>query len=89
MFEKCTMDDFDVLRELSIRTYYETYAHLNTPEDMQAYIDEAFGIKRLSGELNNSDSDFLLLYFKNTVAGYLKLNEAPSPTDDREKSEVI
>ncbi len=79
--KKCTMDDFDVLRELSIRTYYETFAHLNTTEDMQVYLDEAFEINKLCGELNNSDSDFFLLYFNNTIAGYLKLNEAPSQTD--------
>ena len=30
---KCTMDDFNVLRELDIGTYYETFAHLNTKED--------------------------------------------------------
>ena len=75
------MDDFEVLRELSIRTYYETYAHLNTTEDMQVYLNEAFGIKKLCGELNNSDSDFFLLYLNNTAAGYFKLNEAPSQAD--------
>lgn len=53
-----TMEDFDVLRELSIRTYYETFAHLNTAEDMQACLDEAFEIHKLREELNNPDSFF-------------------------------
>ena len=78
---KCTMDDFDVLRKLSMRTYYETFAHLNTPEDMQTYLDDAFEIKKLRDELSNPDSDFFFLYIKETLAGYLKLNEAPSQTD--------
>ena len=84
--KKCTMDDFEILRELSIKTYYETFAHLNTPEDMQAYLDEAFEINKFRGELNNPDCDFFLLYFKDTLAGYLKLNEAPSQTDINDSS---
>ena len=83
---KCTMEDFDVLHELSISTYYETFAHLNTSEDMQSYLDEAFGINKLCGELNNTDSDFFFLYFNDTLAGYLKLNEAPSQTDINDSS---
>ena len=78
---KCMMEDLDVLRDLSIRTYYETFAHLNDPEDMQAYLDEAFETGKLSNELNNPDSMFFFLYFNGTLAGYLKLNEAPSQTD--------
>ena len=85
---KCTSEDFDTLRELSIRTYYETFAHLNTPEDMQAYLDEAFEISKLRGELNNPDSDFFFLFFNEVLAGNLKLNEAPSQTDINDLSSL-
>ena len=30
----CSIEDLDTLCELSIRTYYETFAALNTPENM-------------------------------------------------------
>lgn len=83
---KCTMEDFDTLRELSIKTYYETFAHLNTPEDMQAYLDEAFEVNKLCNELNSPNSDFFFLFFNNALAGYLKLNEAPSQTDINDSS---
>ena len=75
------MDDFEVLRELSIRTYYETFSHLNTPENMLAQLDESFEIIQLQNELSNPDSDFFFLYFNDALAGYLKINEAPSQTD--------
>ena len=88
ILRKCTLEDFDTLRELSIRTYYETFAHLNTPEDMQAYLDEAFEVSKLRGELNNPNSDFFLLFFDDTLAGYLKLNEAPSQTDINDMSSL-
>ena len=37
------------------------YAHMNTIEDMQAYLNEAFEINKLCGEVKNSDSEFFLL----------------------------
>ena len=78
---QCTIDDFNILRELSIRTYYETFAHLNTPEDMAAYLEDAFNTDELSRELNDPCSAFYFLYCSGQIAGYLKLNEAPSQTD--------
>ena len=79
--KQCTANDFDILRELSIRTYYETFAHLSTPEDMAAYLDDAFNIERFSKELDDADSAFYFLYCNEQIAGYLKLNEAPAQTD--------
>ena len=84
----CTSEDLDTLREVSIKTYYETFAYLNTPEDMQAYLDEAFEINKLQYELNDPNSAFFFLYFNDVLAGYLKLNEAPSQTDINDKSSL-
>ena len=83
---KCTIRDFDVLRELSIKTYYETFAHLNTPEDMAAYLEDAFNVDKLMAELKDNNSEFYFLYYNEKLAGYLKLNEAPSQTDINDKS---
>ena len=84
----CTSGDIDALRELSIKTYYETFAYLNTPEDMQAYLDEAFEITKLRHELADPNSLFFFLYFNGVLAGYLKLNEAPSQTDINDGSSL-
>ena len=88
ILRSCTSKDIDMLRALSIKTYYETFAHLNTPEDMQAYLDEAFEINKLKHELDDPNSAFFFLYFNNVLAGYLKLNEAPSQTDINDKSSL-
>lgn len=77
----CRPSDFHTLRELSIRTYYETFAHLNTPEDMAAYLEDAFNVDRLTKEFNDPNTSFFFLYADNHLAGYLKLNEAPLQTD--------
>ena len=81
VLKRCGADDFNTLRELSIRTYEETFAHLNTPEDMAAYLEDAFCTERLAKEFNDPNSCFSLLYFDDSLAGYLKLNETPAQTD--------
>lgn len=78
---KCTAEELSQLRELSLRTYYETFAPLNTKEDMEAYLAKAFNADRLLGELNDPNSEFYFLYCGERLAGYLKLNEAPSQSD--------
>ena len=88
ILRSCTSEDIDTLRALSIKTYYETFAHLNTPEDMQAYLDEAFEINKLCHELADPNSLFFFLYFNDALAGYLKVNEAPSQTDINDKSSL-
>ena len=77
----CTITDFDILRELSIRTYEETFAHLTTKEDMAAYLEDAFHAERFRKELTNPNSAFYFLYYNGQIAGYLKINEAPAQTD--------
>ena len=34
LFRPCTQDDLDVLQGFSRRTYFETFAGQNTPEEM-------------------------------------------------------
>lgn len=77
----CAIDDIDVLRELSIKTYYETFSSMNTPENMEAYLEQAFDKKKLIHELSDTNSLFLLLKKDDKPIGYLKVNEAPSQTD--------
>ena len=90
VLRKCKTEDFETLRELSIRTYYETFAHLNTAEDMAAYLEDAFNVERLMKEFNDPNSSFYFLYSDECLAGYFKLNEAPSQTDinDAESLEI-
>lgn len=86
--KRCTLNDFETLRELSIKTYYETFAHLNTLEDMQAYLDKAFEIGKFRGELEDVNCEFYFLYHNEQIAGYFKLNEAPSQTDINDPSSL-
>ena len=75
------MADIDELRTLSIHTYYETFAALNTPENMEKYLRCAFDREKLRKELEDKNSLFFFLLSGEKLAGYLKVNEAPSQTD--------
>ena len=77
----CTPDDFEMLRALSIKTFYETFAPMNEPEDMEEYLKTSFAEDRLRAEMGDGNSEFFFLYADERLAGYLKLNEAPSQTD--------
>jgi len=81
IFRPCTPADVDALSEFSRRTYYETFAHMNTAENMEAYLTASFDKEKLRKELQNPDSSFYFLYAGWVLSGYLKVNEAPAQTD--------
>lgn len=78
---ECTMDDLSTLRKISIDTFDDTFRHLNTPANMEVYLNQAFDIEKLRDELSNSNSFFYFLYADEELSGYLKLNEHEAQTD--------
>ena len=78
---RCTIDDMDIIRELSIRTFYDTYAELNTPENIRICIEESFNVEMMTRVLEDPNVDIILLFVDDGPAGYIRINEAPSQTD--------
>ncbi len=66
--------DVDVLLHLSRKTFYESFHHLNTPANMEAYMDFAFTAEKLLTELQNPDSEFYFMKVDDHILGYLKIN---------------
>ncbi len=77
----CTLDELGCLRQLSITTYRETFDVSNSEENMKAYLDDAFNLKKLQDELLNEHSSFYFLLVNDKVAGYMKLNVLSAQTD--------
>ena len=71
--------DADLLAELGARTFSETFAHLNTPEDLDAYLSGAFTTAHLADELADADSTFWLAEVEGEAAGYAKLRAGEAP----------
>ncbi|MDN4494395.1 GNAT family N-acetyltransferase [Ureibacillus aquaedulcis] len=79
--KKCTFEDLQTLQEISIETFNETFKDQNSPENMKTYLERAFNLKQLEEELSNPFSQFLLLYFNEEVAGYLKVNTGDAQSE--------
>lgn len=79
--KKCTMEDIRILQEISIETFDETFKEQNSAENMKAYLEKAFNLNKLKEELSNDFSQFLLLFFNNELAGYLKVNLNDAQTE--------
>lgn len=85
---ECTIDDLATLREISYRTYDDTFKSMNTPDNMKDYLEKAFDMDKMRGELLNTHSQFFFLYADGELAGYLKLNESPAQTDIRDLQSI-
>jgi len=76
-----TTNDVDALRDISVQTFTETFAHQNTESDMRKYVSENLSLDQLSKELNSKDSSFYFLKLEGQIAGYLKLNKNEAQTE--------
>ena len=78
-----TIEDVEVLCEISAKTFMETYGQQNTPENLHHYLQENFNKKQISDEIQASESIFLLVEWNNKTIGYAKMRvnllENPDP----------
>lgn len=79
--KKGTISDLEIIRKISKQTFIETFAAVNTPENMANYIRENFNPEQLTLELSNPDSEFYLVVLGNETIGYLKLNFGNAQTE--------
>lgn len=86
--QKLTLADADVLLELSKKTFFDFFAHLNKPEDMEAYTSVAFTPQKIQAELNNPNSHFFFAMLDGEITGYLKLNYSHAQTEFQDPAAV-
>jgi ribosomal protein S18 acetylase RimI-like enzyme len=78
---RATISDINQLQQVSRLTFYETFASVNTEENMRKYLAEEFSTEKLSNELFNNESEFYFAFLEKKVIGYLKLNFGQSQTE--------
>ncbi|PAE16501.1 GNAT family N-acetyltransferase [Virgibacillus sp. 7505] len=88
--KKCSMEDLQILQQISIETFSDTFKDQNSPENMKAYLDKAYTPNKLEKELLNTSSQFFFIYSNAELAGYLKVNigDAQSEVMDDESLEI-
>jgi diamine N-acetyltransferase len=80
--------DLENLVDLSRKVFYDSFNHMNTPENMKEYMDRAFNADQLLSELKNPMSEFYLLSVDDIMAGYLKLNKDTAQSDIRDETSL-
>lgn len=81
LIKRCDINDLEMLRDISITTFRDSFASENTEEDMNDYLQKSFNLQQVEKELLHPHSVFYLAYCENQPAGYLKINFGPAQTD--------
>jgi ribosomal protein S18 acetylase RimI-like enzyme len=84
-------EDAERLSAFASRTFRETFAAQNTPENMDAYLSSAFDAARLRSEIADPAGITLLAEDGRIVIGYaqLRAGEPPSCVPDRRAIELV
>lgn len=80
-WHRCTGFDVTVLQDIAIETFKDAYEHLNTMDNFNSYLEEAFSLEKLQSELTNPLSAFFFLFVNEILVGYFKVNENEAQTD--------
>jgi ribosomal protein S18 acetylase RimI-like enzyme len=71
--------DTGALAAFAARTFEETFAADNRPEDLRAHLDSAFGLAQQSKELLDPNMRTLLAYQNETLVGFAQVRRKDSP----------
>jgi diamine N-acetyltransferase len=77
--------EIDELVMISRLTFIETFADLNSPENMQLFLDACMTNDNLSKELNCPNSEFYFALMDDRVIGYLKINTGDAQIEFKDK----
>ncbi len=83
-----TINDIDSLCEIGAKTFVETYAHENTPENIENYLSEKFNKKQISDEIQTPKTIFLLVELENEAIGYAKMRVNLEENPDEKSLEI-
>jgi len=81
-------EDLPMLQEISRQTFYNTFAEVNTAEDMQHYLDVNLSEMQLLKEWENPQTAFYFASQEEEILGYLKLNEGEAQTESRKEASL-
>jgi ribosomal protein S18 acetylase RimI-like enzyme len=78
---KATTADAELLSELGARTFSETFAVDNTPEDMTAYLQDSFNPAKQLAELSDPNTIVKFAELNGVTVGYSVLSSTRTPAE--------
>src|SRR5437762_14036861 len=80
VFRRACAPDASALAELGLRTFLETFAAQNRPEDIHAYVTRAYGEEQQRRELEDPSCTVLVGEAQDEAVAYALLRRGLSPT---------
>lgn len=74
-----SLEHAHLISALGIITFYESYAHVNTNEDLLHYTHKSFHQELIQQELQSPETLYYIAFDDKLPIGYLKLNFASPP----------
>lgn len=84
LVQQVPTDAADCLQQIGRQTFYETFAAVNTAENMARYLEESFATAKLAAELQDPHTTLYFARYEDQLIGYLKLNEGSAQTEVQE-----
>jgi ribosomal protein S18 acetylase RimI-like enzyme len=76
-----TTSDVDLLRELGVKTFSDTFREFNTPENMRIYLMKNFSRQQIEEEVTDPAGEFLLVYDGDVCVGYARMRTSKTPNE--------
>lgn len=85
---KSGAEELEIVQNIGIQTFTETFAQDNTEEAMKQYLEDSFNTEKIKSELNNPDSLFYIAWEEDNPVGYLKVNSGKAQTELQDESSL-
>lgn len=83
-----TFEDTTPMRDLAIKSFCDTFAESNTPEDMEAFLLDSYSLKKMQEEFYEPGAVLYLAYkngfvseAKESIVGFLRLRVSDEAAD--------
>lgn len=83
---ECTERDVDILKQVSIETFTDTFKNQNEEENLMDYINSSYTTEKLREEITEDESHFYLIEKSEEIIGYLKLNVGNAQTESMKEN---
>ncbi|HMB62321.1 MAG TPA: GNAT family N-acetyltransferase, partial [Eudoraea sp.] len=79
--QQCAPAQVSLLTKLVRKTFTEAFAVHNTVENFSSYINTYLTEEQLGKELENPDSNFYFVHYRDDLVGYFKVNKRGAQTE--------
>lgn len=70
-----TEADIPQLREIAVKIFRDTFTHLNTPENLEAFLERDYSPESFKREFEEAGSRYFFISDDDRAAGYLRLRK--------------